>query len=274
VRAARRMWARIAADRFGADDVNSGRLRFFSGNSGTTLTAQQPLNNIVRSTIQCLGAVLGGAQSIHVMGYDEAYEIPSEEAVTLSLRTQQIVALESGVPRTVDPLGGSYYVEALTDELEAAAERIFAQIIELGGGEDVEHAIGPVTSGLLRGIEEGWFTSAIADAAFAYQTMLEKGEKKIVGVNVHTATVSGELEILRVSHEVELAQRELLAVRRAARDDALVGETLADLRRAAQTTGENLVPPMLAAARAEATLGEICDVLRDEWGTYTETARF
>ena len=123
LRAARRMWSRIAAERFGAEDANSGRLRFFSGNSGTTLTAQQPLNNIVRSTLQCLGAVLGGAQSIHVMGYDEAYEIPSEEAVTLSLRTQQIVALESGVPRTVDPLGGSYYVEALTDEIEAEPAR-------------------------------------------------------------------------------------------------------------------------------------------------------
>lgn len=131
-----------------------------------------------------------------------------------------------------------------------------------------------MTSGLLRGIEDGWFTSEIADAAFAYQTMLEKGDKKIVGVNVHTATVSGEVEILRVSHEVELAQRAVLADRRAARDDALVAQALAELRRAAQTSDENLVPPMLAAARAEATLGEICDLLREEWGTYTETARF
>ena len=123
LRAARRMWYRIATERFGAKDPNSGRLRFFSGNSGTTLTAQQPLNNVIRSTIQCLGAVLGGAQSIHVMGYDEAFEIPSEEAVTLSLRTQQIIALESGVPRTVDPLAGSYFVEQLTDEIEARGRR-------------------------------------------------------------------------------------------------------------------------------------------------------
>jgi methylmalonyl-CoA mutase N-terminal domain/subunit len=172
-----------------------------------------------------------------------------------------------------DPLGGSWYVEALTDQLEAEAERIFAQIIALGGGEDVEHPIGPVTSGLLRGIEEGWFISEIADAAFTYQTKLEKGDKRIVGVNVHTATVSGEVEVLRVSHEVELAQRALLAGRRATRDDAVVRASLEELRRVARTS-ENLVPPMLAAARVEATLGEICDVLREEWGTYVETARF
>ena len=165
-------------------------------------------------------------------------------------------------------------VEALTDELEAAAERIFTQIIDLGGGDNANHPIGPVTSGLLRGIEDGWFTSLIADSAFTYQTALEKGDKQVVGVNTHTATVSGELEILRVSHEVELEQRTVLAARRAARDDVLVRRTLADLRAAAQAPSGNLVPPVLAAARAEATLGEICDVLRDEWGTYTETARF
>ena len=173
-----------------------------------------------------------------------------------------------------DPLGGSWYVEALTDELEAAAERIFTQIIELGGGEDATHSIGPVTSGLLRGIEDGWFTSEIADSAFTYQTTLEKGDKLVVGVNAHTATVSGEIEILRVSHEVELTQREVLAARRTARDDALVTRTLAELRRPPGRAGRTWSSPMLTAARAEATLGEICDVLRDEWGTYTETARF
>ena len=273
-RAARRIWARWMRDRFGATTAKAQWLRFHTQTAGVSLTAQQPYNNVVRTAVEALAAVLGGTNSLHTNALDETLALPTESSAEIALRTQQVLTAETGVTNVADPLGGSWYVEALTDEIEAAAERIFAQIIALGGGEEATHAIGPVTSGLLRGIEDGWFTSEIADAAFTYQTMLEKGDKKIVGVNVQTATVSGEVEILRVSHEVELAQRGTLAERRAARDDALVTTTLAELRRAARTDHENLVPPMLAAARAEATLGEICDVLRDEWGTYTETARF
>ena len=172
-----------------------------------------------------------------------------------------------------DPLGGSWYVEALTDKIEAEAEEIFARIERLGGGVGRTHPIGPITSGLLLGIEEGWFTGQIADAAFRYQTELEKGDKKIVGVNVHTTTVSGPLEILRVSHEVEEQQCAALAERRTRRDQAAVDRALAEMIMVARTDG-NLVPPMLAAARVEATLGEICDALRAEWGEYVEPARF
>ena len=272
-RAARRIWARWMRDRFGATSAKAQWLRFHTQTAGVSLTAQQPYNNVVRTAVEALSAVLGGTNSLHTNALDETLALPSESSAEIALRTQQVLAAETGVTNVADPLGGSWYVEALTDRMEAEAEKIFAQIIELGGGEDANHTIGPVTSGLLRGIEEGWFTSEIADAAFTYQTMLEKGDKKIVGVNVHTATVSGEIEILRVSHEVELEQRRVLADRRTARDGALVEQTLTELRRAARTE-ENLVPPMLAAARAEATLGEICDVLREEWGTYTETARF
>lgn len=273
-RAARRIWARWMRDRFGAQTAKAQWLRFHTQTAGVSLTAQQPYNNVVRTAVEALAAVLGGTNSLHTNALDETLALPSESSAEIALRTQQVLAAETGVTNVADPLGGSWYVEALTDRMEAEAERIFEQIIELGGGEQATHPIGPVTSGLLRGIEEGWFTSEIADAAFTYQTMLEKGDKKIVGVNVHTSTVSGEVEILRVSHEVELAQREVLSTRRDARDDAAVTTALAELRRAARATGENLVPPMLAAVRAEATLGEICDVLREEWGTYTETARF
>ena len=273
-RAARRIWARWLRDRFGATTAKAQWLRFHTQTAGVSLTAQQPYNNVVRTAVEAMAAVLGGTNSLHTNALDETLALPTESSAEIALRTQQVLAVETGVTNVADPLGGSWYVEALTDELEAAAERIFTQIIDLGGGEDVSHRIGPVTSGLLRGIEDGWFTSLIADSAFTYQTALEKGDKQVVGVNTHTSTVSGELEILRVSHEVELEQRAVLAARRAARDDVVVRRTLADLRTAAQSPTGNLVPPMLAAARAEATLGEICDVLRDEWGTYTETARF
>ena len=172
-----------------------------------SLTAQQPYNNVVRTAVEAMAAVLGGTNSLHTNALDETLALPTESSAEIALRTQQVLIAETGVTNVADPLGGSWYVEALTDQLEAEAERIFAQIIDLGGGTDAQHAIGPVTSGLLRGIEEGWFTSLIADAAFTYQTALEKGDKQIVGVNTHTGTVSGELEIMRVSHEVELEQR-------------------------------------------------------------------
>jgi methylmalonyl-CoA mutase N-terminal domain/subunit len=181
---------------------------------------------------------------------------------------------ETGVVNVVDPLGGSWYVEALTDKIEAEAERIFQRIIAMGGGEDARHGIGPVTSGLLRGVEDGWFSAEIAESAFQYQTSVEKGDKLVVGVNTHTATVTGELQILRVSHEVELEQRRVLAERRAARDRQPWEQAMSRLVAAARSSDAEMIEPILAACRAEATLGEICDALRAEWGEYTEPARF
>jgi methylmalonyl-CoA mutase N-terminal domain/subunit len=180
---------------------------------------------------------------------------------------------ETGVVNVADPLGGSWYVEALTDEMEAQAEQIFAKVLEMGGGADREHAVGPMTSGILRGIEDGWFMAEIADAAFAYQRHLEKGDKRIVGVNCHESTVTGELEILRVSHEVEVEQVAELGERRQHRDQAEVDAALQRMVEAVREQA-NVIPPMLDAARAEATLGEICDALRAEWGEYRERAQF
>jgi methylmalonyl-CoA mutase N-terminal domain/subunit len=219
--------------------------------------------------------VLGGTNSLHTNALDETLALPTEESAEIALRTQQVIAEETGVTNVADPLGGSWYVEALTDALEAEAEKIFRTILALGERSvpSGRHPIGPMTSGLLRGIEDGWFTSEIASAAYSYQTRVEQGEKKVVGVNAHTSTVTGELEILRVSSEVETEQNRLLAERRARRDQPRVEAALAALREAARGTG-NLVPPMLEAARAEATLGEICDVLRAEWGEYTEPPGF
>ncbi len=272
-RAARRIWARWLRDRYGARTARAQSLRFHTQTAGVSLTAQQPYNNVVRTAVEALAAVLGGTSSLHTNALDETLALPTEQSAEIALRTQQVLAEETGVANVADPLGGSWYVESLTDALEAEAEGIFSQIIELGGGETAPHPVGAVTSGLLRGIEEGWFTGRIADSAFTYQTRLEKGDKRVVGVNCHTGTVSGELEILRVSHQVELDQRQVLAERRAGRDQAAVDAALAEMVRVARST-ENLVPPMLAAARVEATLGEICDALRAEWGEYTEPPGF
>jgi methylmalonyl-CoA mutase N-terminal domain/subunit len=271
-RAARRIWARWLRDRYGATSENALWLRFHTQTAGVSLTAQQPVNNVVRTAIEALAAVLGGTNSLHTNALDETLALPTDESAEIALRTQQVIMEESGVTNVADPLGGSWYVEALTDKIEAEAERIFERILSFGASVE-QHPIGPMTSGILRGIEDGWFMAEIADAAFTYQQALEKGTKKIVGVNAHTSTTSRELEILRVSHEVELEQRELLRRRRAERDDSAVSAALAAMVAAARTD-ENLIPPILAAARVEATLGEICDALRGEWGTYREPARF
>jgi methylmalonyl-CoA mutase N-terminal domain/subunit len=245
-----------------------------------SLTAQQPYNNVVRTAVEALAAVLGGTNSLHTNALDETLALPSEQAAEIALRTQQVLMEETGVTNVADPLGGSWFVEALTDRIEAEAEAIFAKIRELGErGRDrnadgeVEHPIGPMTSGILRGIEDGWFMSEIAEAAFRYQTAVEKGDKKVVGVNVHTESLTHELEILRVSHEVEREQVRELGARRARRDDDLVRSRLARLVDVAGGEG-NLVEPMLDAVRAEATLGEICGALRQVWGDYREPARF
>jgi methylmalonyl-CoA mutase N-terminal domain/subunit len=265
-RAARRIWARHLREEYGATSEKALWLKFHTQTAGVSLTAQQPVNNVVRTAVEALAAVLGGTNSLHTNALDETLALPTDESAEIALRTQQVLMEETGVTNVADPLGGAWYLEALTDRIEAEAEDIFARIRSLGHD-------GSMTAGILRGIEDGWFTAAIADSAFAYQQALEKGEKKIVGVNVHTGTVAKDLEILRVSHEVELVQRRELAARRENRDSERVRAAL-DRMMAVARTGENMIPAMLDAARAEATLGEICDALKGEWGIYREPARF
>jgi methylmalonyl-CoA mutase N-terminal domain/subunit len=275
-RAARRIWARWMRDVYGARSEKAQWLRFHTQTAGVSLTAQQPYNNVVRTAVEALSAVLGGTNSLHTNALDETLALPSAQAAEIALRTQQVLMEETGVANVADPLGGSWYVEALTDRIEADAEKIFDKIRELGARavpDGRPHPIGPMTSGILRGIEDGYFTSETAEAAFQYQRALEKGDKRVVGVNVHHGSVTGDLEILRVSHEVEREQVRVLADRRAARDDAAVAAAL-DAMLGAARDGTNMIGPMLAAARAEATLGEICGALREEWGSYTEPARF
>jgi methylmalonyl-CoA mutase N-terminal domain/subunit len=279
-RAARRIWARWLRDTYGAKTDKAQWLRFHTQTAGVSLTAQQPLNNVVRTAVQALAAVLGGTNSLHTNALDETLALPTEQSAEVALRTQQVIMEETGVVNVADPLGGSWYVEALTDRIEADAEAIFDTIRTMGElgrspGPDGKavHPVGPMTSGILRGIEDGWFMSEIADAAFTYQIALEKGEKKVVGVNCHTESVSHELEILRVSHEVEVEQVSTLTARRGARDEATVSAAVRHLVEVAGTS-ENMVPAMLDAVRAEATLGEICNALRDLWGVYREPARF
>ena len=265
-RAARRIWARWLRDVYGAKTERAQWLRFHTQTAGVSLTAQQPDNNIVRTAVEALAAVLGGTNSLHTNALDEVLALPGEAAAETALRTQQVIMEETGVRNVTDPLGGSWYVEALTDRLEAEAEAIFARIREMSPD-------GSMTGGILHGIETGWFTGEIAEASFAYQRKLEKGEKKIVGVNCYTDSVAQPLEIMRISPEVEREQVRVLGGRRGQRDQQAVDAALAALVAAARTD-ENLVPPMLDAARAEATLGEICDALRSQWGAYTEPASF
>jgi methylmalonyl-CoA mutase N-terminal domain/subunit len=281
-RAARRIWATWLRDVYGARSEKAQWLRFHTQTAGVSLTAQQPYNNVVRTGIEALAAVLGGTNSLHTNALDETLALPSEQAAEIALRTQQVIMEETGVVNVADPLGGSWYVESLTDRIEAETYRIFDRILAMGGSTLSAHdhpalaaVVGqqPMTRGILRGIEEGWFMSEIAEAAFVYQTALEKGEKKIVGVNCHEPSVTHDLEILRVSHEVEVEQVRELAARRRQRDRAAVDGALARLAEVARSE-ENMVPAMLEACRVEATLGEICDVLRAEWGEYREPARF
>ncbi|MEU1826432.1 methylmalonyl-CoA mutase family protein [Streptomyces abikoensis] len=274
-RAARRIWARRLKEVYGARTEKAQWLRFHTQTAGVSLTAQQPYNNVVRTAVEALAAVLGGTNSLHTNALDETLALPSEQAAEIALRTQQVLMEETGVANVADPLGGSWYVEQLTDRIEADAEEIFARIEERGlrSHPDGRHPIGPMTSGILRGIEDGWFTGEIAESAFRHQQALEKGAKRVVGVNCHRGSVTGDLEILRVSHEVEREQVRVLADRRARRDDARVRAAL-DAMLTAARDGSNMIAPMLAAVRAEATLGEICDALRNEWGTYTEPAGF
>ncbi len=283
-RAARRIWARWMRDVFGSKSDKAQWLRFHTQTAGVSLTAQQPYNNVVRTGVEALSAVLGGTNSLHTNALDETLALPSEMAAEIALRTQQVIMEETGVTNVADPLGGSWYVEALTDKIEAEANRIFDTILGLGGStlthdqpeklaEAMQREEWPITKGLLRGIEDGWFMTEIAEAAFQYQVALEKGEKRVVGVNCHEESVTHQLEIMRVSHEVETEQVRALTERKAARDEDLVAKTLARMVEVCRTD-ENMIQSMLEAVRAEATLGEICNALRGEWGEYREQARF
>ncbi|HEX2175239.1 MAG TPA: methylmalonyl-CoA mutase family protein [Nocardioidaceae bacterium] len=290
-RAARRIWARWLRDVYGAETERAQWLRFHTQTAGVSLTAQQPYNNVVRTAVEALAAVLGGTNSLHTNALDETLALPTERSAEIALRTQQVLLEETGVVNVADPLGGSWYLEALTDKIEAEAEAIFDRILAMGGTglraadtaglaelvrrstAEGRHGVWPMTRGILRGIEDGWFMSEIAEAAFQYQTALEKGDKKIVGVNCHTRSVTEDLEILRVSHEVEREQVAELAERRAARDDSAVQAALQRMVEVGRTE-DNMIPAMLDAVRVEATLGEICDALRAEWGEYREPARF
>ncbi len=254
-RAARRLWAKIMRDRFGAQDSRSWRLRFHTQTGGSTLTAQQPDNNIVRVTMQALAAVLGGTQSLHTNSKDEALSLPTQKAVEIALRTQQIIAYESGVADTVDPLGGSFYVEALTDEIERMAEAYIAKIDEMGGA--------------LRAVEEGYVSREIQDAAYRTQRAIEKGEQVVVGMNRFQTDEHNVGELLRVNESVRVAQMAALQQLRSERDNAAVQTLLARIDAAARDPQASLMPLFVEAVAAYATLGEICDTLRGVFGEYT-----
>ncbi len=252
-RAARRLWAEIMRERFGATNPRALALRFHAQTGGSTLTAQQPENNIVRVAIQALSAVAGGAQSLHTNSFDEALALPSEHAATIALRTQQILAAEAGTTDTADPLGGAFFVEALTDELEEQARGLIARIDELGGA--------------VAAIERGFVQAEIEASAFRHQSAVESGERVVVGVNAYTDESSGRVELLQVDPEVELRQCERTAAFRTGRDSDASARGLAEVAHAAQTD-TNLLPPMRDALRDGSTIGEICGVLRELWGTY------
>jgi methylmalonyl-CoA mutase N-terminal domain/subunit len=257
LRAARRMWATIMRERFQATDPRSWRLRMHAQTAGCSLTAQQPLNNVVRVTIQALAGVLGGVQSLHTNSLDETLALPSEQAALVALRTQQIIAEESGVTNTADALGGSYAIEALTDRIEREAWAYIHAIEERGG--------------VVQAIEEGYQAREIADAAYRYQRQLDRGEKTVVGVNKYQVADEQPPELLQVSLAVEERQRERVRELKARRDPARVEAALAAVRRAAEDGG-NLMPPLVEAVKRDCTVGEISDVYRAVFGLYRDPA--
>jgi methylmalonyl-CoA mutase N-terminal domain/subunit len=259
LRAARRIWARRLREKYGARDERSWKMRFHCQTAGVTLTAQQPHNNIARVGYQALAAVLGGAQSLHTNAYDETLALPTEESVRIALRTQQLLAYETGVANVADPLGGSYYIEALTDQLEREAEGLFAEIEAQGG---VVHAL-----------ESGWFQRQIASSSARFQAEVEQGRRIVVGVNDFVETSEHEVDILKVSDTAERSQRESVARLRTERDGALVERRLAALADAARADA-NIIPAMLDCARAYCTLFEIRHVLEQIYGSYREPVFF
>ena len=259
-RAARRIWARELRDTFGARDERSLLMRFHTQTAGVSLTAQQPLNNIVRTAIEALAGVLGGTQSLHTNSFDEALALPTEQAVRVALRTQQILADETGVANTIDPLGGSYFVEALTDRMEEQAHEYFAKIDELGG--------------MVEAVKRGFPQREIADAAFQYQREVEAGMRKVVGVNSYTEGEDEPTPILRIDPAFEVDQVRRVREVRERRGSQRVNEALAAVEQAARDPEENLMPYLLEAARARATEGEMVQALQKVFGSYTETPAF
>ncbi len=256
-RAARRLWAKIMKERFGAKDPRSLMLRFHTQTAGCSLTAQQPLNNIIRTAFQAMSAVLGGTQSLHTNSFDEAMALPSETAVQVALRTQQVIAYETAVSDTVDPLAGSYYLENLTDAIEFKAQEYIDQIDRLGGA--------------VAAIEQGFVQREIGASAYRYQKEIEKGERVVVGLNRFQVKGEEKIPLLKMAPEMEDKQKARLKELRQTRDNAMVRQTLAQLKTAAQGA-DNLMPPILSAVRTLATLGEICDTLREVFGEYEAPA--
>jgi methylmalonyl-CoA mutase N-terminal domain/subunit len=258
-RAARRIWAKEMRDTYGAKKEESMRLRFHTQTAGVSLTAQQPLNNIVRTTSEALAAVLGGTQSLHTNSYDEALALPTEEAVTVALRTQQILATETGVTNTADPLGGSWFVEKLTDEMEEAAYRYFARIDELGG--------------MVEAIRRNFPQREIADASFTFQQELNERKRIVVGVNDFTHEDEAEMPILKIDPALEGKQVARVTAVKAGRDSAAVEQALVALKTAAAGEG-NMMPPIIEAARVQVTEGEMIAAMQEVFGTYTESPVF
>jgi methylmalonyl-CoA mutase N-terminal domain/subunit len=258
-RAARRIWAREMRETYGARREASWRMRFHTQTAGVSLTAQQPQVNIIRTAIEALAGVLGGTQSLHTNSYDEALALPTEEAVRIALRTQQVIAHETGVTNTIDPLGGSYFLETLTDEMERAANEYFARIDELGG--------------MVEAIEQNFPQREIADASFRYQREVDQRKRIVVGVNEYVAEDEAAIPILRIDPELERKQRGRVEATRARRDSAEVERTLAELKEAAATEA-NLMEPILACARARVTEGEMVAALQEVFGSYTELPVF
>jgi methylmalonyl-CoA mutase N-terminal domain/subunit len=258
-RAARRIWARELREKYGAKNPRSWLMRFHTQTAGVSLTAQQPEVNIVRTALEAMAAVLGGTQSLHTNSFDEALALPTEDAVRIALRTQQVIAHETGAVNTIDPLGGSYYLEDLTNRLEAEAYDYFERIEKLGG--------------VVPAIEQNFFQREIADASFRYQHEVEQKQRIVVGVNRYQLEDEPAVEILRIDPALENKQIERVRSLRARRDSAAVESTLSRLKQAADD-GENLMPPLIEASKAYVTLGEMCDALRAVWGIWTETPVF
>jgi methylmalonyl-CoA mutase N-terminal domain/subunit len=259
-RAARRIWAKELRERYGARNPRSWLMRFHTQTAGVSLTAQQPEVNIVRTALEALAAVLGGTQSLHTNSFDEALALPTEHAVKLALRTQQVIAHETGVVNAIDPLGGSYYLEELTNRLEAEAYDYFGRIRELGG--------------VIAAIKENFFQREIAEASFRYQTEVESGQRVIVGVNRYEDPEERAIEILAIDQALEQKQVERVQALRSRRDASVVEESLARLKRDAAEEGVNLMPAIIDASKVYVTMGEMCDALRDVWGIWRETPVF
>jgi methylmalonyl-CoA mutase N-terminal domain/subunit len=265
-RAARRIWARWMKERYKASKPRSWMLKFHTQTAGVSLTAEQPYNNVIRTTTEALAAVLGGTQSLHTNSLDEVLALPTEEAVEIALRTQQVIAYETGAANVIDPLGGSWFIESLTDHIEAEAEDYFSAIEEMGDGS--------ILDGMLAGIERAYFQKEMADAAFHYQRLLEQGKKVVVSVNRFTHTKQPPPEVLLIGPEIEERQKKAIAEVRGNRDQGRADEAVEALKKMASADGTNSIPVLIDAAKAYVTLGEMVGALKEVWGIYSEPPAF